>query len=299
MTDREKSGLRGPVRLCETERDYVYPDRRWRTHTTTTYSPAGLLLEERHRNPDGSQWSIVCRYDESGRILERAEPRLAGPQLLLYRYDLAGRLERVVARSADDGERLCEEYRYDAAGRRTATAYPDPALRDKVHVSLECAFETSTDAASIVTLFDDRDRPVERVFYEPNGFVGHRILMHYDAAGRLIEQGESEGGGIIRDDLRHLYLYDPDGRLVEKTMYHYGLWTIHQEFAYNEHGDTVEERQRQTGGISGEEPDRSWQNESSYRYDDRGNWVERTTHVVLQTGERNLQLVEQRRIEYY
>jgi hypothetical protein len=298
MTDREKLGLRGPVRICETERDYVYPDRRWLMHTTASYSPLGYLLEERHRNPDGSQWSLVCRYDERGRILERAEPGLAGPRLLTYRYDTLDRLDSVLARSPE-GERLCESYRYDAVGRKTATVFPDPALRDKVHVALESAFETSTDAASIVTVFDKRDRPVERAFYELNGFVGHRILMRYDAAGKLIEQGESEGDGVIREDLRHLYRYDSDGRLVEKTMHHYGLWMLHQAFAYNEHGDIIEERQRQTGGHCGEEPDQSWRTEFSYRYDEGGNWVERITHVVLQTSERRLQLVERRRIEYY
>jgi hypothetical protein len=73
--------------------------------------------------------------------------------------------------------------------------------------------------------------------------------MRYDAAGRLVEDGEAEAEGIIREDLRRLYGYNAEGRLIEKTMYYYGLWMYRTTFGYNDQGDIIEERHQHTGGI--------------------------------------------------
>lgn len=108
VTDREEGGLRGRVRTCSTEKDYVYPDHHWVMHTHVTFSSPGHLLERRHRNPDGSQWSILWRYDEDGRILEKEQvgEKPAAQQLFSYRYDPFGRLDRVMLHSAQEGERV-------------------------------------------------------------------------------------------------------------------------------------------------------------------------------------------------
>jgi hypothetical protein len=45
MTDTGQFGLRGPVRVCEAEREHVYPDRQWVMHTSTIFSMGGSLLE--------------------------------------------------------------------------------------------------------------------------------------------------------------------------------------------------------------------------------------------------------------
>lgn len=105
MTDRAQAGLRGPVRMCAIERDYVYPDHHWVLHTDSTFSEDGNLLEQHHRNPDGSTWSTLCRYDDEGRILQKEHRPEGGAeqplveQALSYHYDASGRLERVVART--------------------------------------------------------------------------------------------------------------------------------------------------------------------------------------------------------
>ena len=299
MTDTGQFGLRGPVRVCETEREYVQPDRQWVMHTSTIFSTDGNLLERRHRNPDGSQWSMVCRYDDGGRLSQKDEANFQGTQLLCYRYDSFGRVVDVTARSAADTERVCESYQYDETGRKTLTVYPDPALRGKLHTTVETAFETSADASSIVTHFDHQDRPLKRVFFDLNDRVERRILMRYDAAWRLVEEGESEGNGVIREDLRRLYRYDAEGRLIEKTMYYF-LWIYRLTFAYNDQGDMIEERHEHTGGGVTEESDcREWKTQSRYQYDDRGNWIERVSDDVAGTGERRMSMIERRRIDYY
>ena len=137
----------------------------WVMHTSTIFSPGGNLLEQRHRNPDGSHWSMECRYDDGGRLSQKDEANIQGTQLLLYyHYDSFGRLERVVARSATGTDRVYELYQYDETGRKTVTVYPDPALRGKLHTTVETASETSADASSIVTHFDHQDRPCKRLF---------------------------------------------------------------------------------------------------------------------------------------
>jgi hypothetical protein len=218
---------------------------------------------------------------------------------LYYHYDSFGRLERVVARSATGTDRVYELYQYGETGRKTVTVYPDPALRGKLHTTVETAFETSADASSIVTHFDHQDRPWKRLFYDLNGRVERRILMRYDAAGRLVEDGEAEAEGIIREDLRRLYGYDAEGRLIEKTMYYYGLWMYRTTFGHNDQGDIIEERHQHTGGIIEESGERDWKTQSRYQYDHRGNWIERVTENVLGTGDRRLSMIERRRIDYY
>lgn len=301
MTDREQAGLRGPVKMCDIERGYIYPDKDWVMHTTTTFSEGGNLFEQRHRNPDGSQWSIICLYDDHGRILQKEHRGSEAEQVFSYHYDALGRLERVVARSETGTERVCESYQYDLAGQKMVTLYPDPVLRGNtnVGVDIEVAFQISVEASSILTIFDERDRPVTRVFYDPNGRVDRRILMRYDAAGRLVEEGEREADGNIREDLRHLYRYDAAGRLIEKTMHLYAFGTHRKTLAYNEQGDIVEERRQRTAGIIDEDGDQDWKTQYRYQYDDRGNWIERVAETVLPTGDPKVNMVERRHLNYY
>ncbi len=300
MTDREQAGLRGPVKACAVEADYVYPDRRRAMHTITTFSTVGDLLEQRHRNPDGSEWSIVCSYDNLGRISQKERQSPEAKQVFSYRYDALGRLERVVERT-DGTDRVCESYHYDLTGNKTATVYPDPTLRDKgnIGVDVEAAFEISVEASSILTIFDEQGRPVKRVFYDPNGTVERRILIRYDAAGHLVEEGEREADGSIREDLRHVYRYDAEGRLIEKIMYLYAFGTHRKMFVYNQHGDVVEEGHQRTAGIVDPGGGGDWNVRYRYRYDSRGNWIERVAETVLPTGEQRMSMVERRRIDYY
>jgi YD repeat-containing protein len=301
MTDREQAGLRGPVRICDIEQDYVQPDHHWVLRTSTEFSPAGNLLEQRHWNPDGSEWSLICRYDDRGRISQKEHHRSDAKQVFSYHYDALGRLERVTTRSETGAERVCESYQYDVAGRKTATVYPDPALRGKAGVSIssDLVFEISHEASSIVTIFNERDRPVRRVFYDPNGMVDRRIVMRYDTAGRLIEEGEREADGSVREDLRHVYRYDAEGRIVEKTMCLYAFGTHRKTLVYNEQGDIVEEGHQRTAGIVDHDGDRGWTTRYRYRYDDRGNWIERAAETVLPTGNPRVSPIERRRLSYY
>ncbi len=304
MNDREQFGLRGHVRACVLDLDYVYPDHHSVMSTSTVFSPEGNLLRQDHRNPDGSSWSIVCRYDEQGRILGRSgsEDPLSADWALSYHYDYdaLGRLERVVRRSAGGVERVLESYRYEATGRKILTEHLNLGLRKQgIVVGVEDSFHPSAVASSIVTFFDEHDRPVKRIIYDPNDRVDRRILFRYDAAGRLLEEGEDEGNGRIRQDYRQVYTYDNQGRILSKTRHHYAFGTVRNTFLYNGNGDVAEERHQNTHGILDDRCDQDWAEHFQYVYDGSGNWTERITETRQSTGETRVSMVARRSLEYY
>jgi hypothetical protein len=278
----------------------MYPDHHLlSTHTSSMFAEAGSLIEQRHVNPDGAQWSIICRYDDHGRMSQKLRQFAKGTEVFSFQYDELGRLESVVSRSGTGAERLCESYIYDQGGRKSVTVYPDPALRGEISADIEAAFEVSFEASSIMTTFDDRDQPVSRVFYDQNGNVDRRILMRYDAVGRLLEEGECEANGGIREDLRYAHRYDPEGRLIEKTMYHHAVGTHRIMFVYDDEGEVSEERHQRRGGIVIQGGDQNWTTRYRYQYDDHGNWTERVANTLLPTGDAAGSVIERRRIEYY
>ena len=96
-------------------------------------------------------------------------------------------------------------------------------------------------AVAIMTLFDDADRPAKKVFYDENDRVVRRVVLRYDNSGNLVEEGEMEPGGAIREDFRNVYRYDAPGRQIEAGKYfdYYGGQTLKR--SYNEFGDITEE----------------------------------------------------------
>jgi len=302
MTDREEAKLRGSVSECATERAYIYPDHDWVMHTRKTFSSDGRLLEKRHRNPDGSEWSILCHYDDGGRML-RKEQFTGNPseyELLTYAYDSLGRLERVTAQRGSE-ERVCESVRYSADGTCTTTAYPRPLTdeqRRNTSGSGESALHHSPDAVAVMTLLDAHGRPVRRVLYDTDDRVIRRVAFRYNPRGLLAEEGEIIAG-TIRPDFRNVYRYDDVNRMIEADRRWGDVGGMRRTFTYNERGDVIEENLQPYPGLPGTEHDlQPWAQRFSYRYDEPGNWIERRTETVLHTGEARLSMVLRRTLRY-
>ena len=304
MTDREDAGLRNQVKFRFTELDYVYPDRQWVMHTKDTFSPLGHLIERRHRNPDGSQWSMVYRYDERWRLLEKeyVGEKPEDQQLYSYRYDPLGRIDRVILRSAQENERVFESVQYAADGTKTNTSYPTPldATRGGTTLaSVGSMLHLSIDAVVVMTLLDASDRPVRKVLYNVDDRVIRRVAFLYDARGLLLEEGEWIGGSI-RDDFRNVYRYDASGRQVEADKRWGDLGGERRSFAYNERGDVIRETIEQHTGLMSEfmEP-QAWTQRYAYQYDSYDNWIERTTETISNTGETRVSMIERRELTYH
>jgi hypothetical protein len=304
VTDREEAGLRGRVRICSAERDYVYPDRRWVMYTTDTFSPHGNLLERLHRNPDGSHWSTICRYDERELMIEKEqatkEPK--AHQLFSYRYDPLGRLDRIILHSAQEGERVFESVQYGADGTKTKTSYPTPLddmQRRTISVFAESMLHVSIDAVIIMTVLDASDRAIRKVLYDSDDRVIRRIAFRYDARGLLLEEGELVGGSI-RDDFRNVYRYDALGRQIEADRRWGDMGGGRRSFAYNDCGDVVQEVIEQNMGLMQEDIGvQSWTERFAYQYDDYGNWIGRTTETIVHTGGSRVSMIERRELTYY
>jgi len=304
MTDREQAGLRGRLRTCATERDYQYPSRRWVMHTDDTFSPEGHLLQRRHRNPDGSHWSTIFRYDEQGRPLEKEQlsEDPGASQLFSYQYDVLGRLDRIVLRSGKDDERVFESVRYASDGTKTRTSYPtalDSTKRETTGVSAEAMLHYSMDAVVIMTVFDAGDHPIRKVLYDADDRVIRRVGFRYDTRGLLLEEGELVDGRI-RDDLRNVYRYDVSGRQIEADKRWGDLGGRRRTLAYNDRGYIAQEMSEQNTGIFSEANEiQSWTERFAYQYDDQGNWTERTTETIVQNGDARISMIERHELTYY
>ena len=272
-------------------------------NTDDTFSPQGHLLERRHRNPEGSYWSIICRYDEHGRILEKeVSEKPAAQQLFSYLYDPFGRLDRVMLRSAQEGERVFESVQYAADGTKTKTSYPTPLDDNQRKIAGVCAesmLHLSIDAVVIMTVFDASDRPIRKVLYDGDDRVIRRVAFRYDPRGLLLEEGELVGGSV-RHDFRNVYRYDALGRLIEADRRWGDLGGARRTFAYNDRGDIIQEIIEQNTGLMREDTgSQAWTQRFAYEYDGFDNWIERTTETILDTGEARVSMIDRRELTYH
>ena len=241
MTDREEGGLRGRVRECVTETDYAdgvgVTERR--------FARDGRLLEARQKNPNGTEWHALYRYADDGRLLEReygGSEETAVDRHFRYEYDSLGRVQRVMAQNSSGEERVFQSHSYDPNGEHRVTEYRDPAMRaQNILVLSTDQLRKTSDTVAILTFFDAADRPVKRILYDGNDMVIRRVLIRHDEQGRILEEGEAEPGGKIREDFRHVYRYDDLGRMIEADMYWYAFGGQRVQTVYNEHGDVAEE----------------------------------------------------------
>jgi hypothetical protein len=301
MTGREEAGLRGPVGECITETEYpsgvAVTERR--------FARDGRLLDARHRNPNGSEWSASYRYGEDGRLLETeygGGEEFSGDRHFRYEYDSLGRLQRVTARNAAGEERVYQSHTYEPSGEHRLTEYRDPALQARhVNTSAELMLERTADTVAVLTFFDAADRPVKRILYDGNDSVIRRVLIRHDEQGRIVEEGEAEPGGKIRGDFRHVYLYDDRGRRIEADMHWYAFGGQRVRTTYNDRGDIAKEQTlRRAGEVDLGHGDREWVQKYEYAYDHRGNWLTRTstTHSPPEAQASDPR-TERRRIAYW
>lgn len=348
MTAREQWGLRGPVRTCQIQRTWlarrcgadVCETEETRSSTDLEFHRDDALLLQSHLNPDGSRWTIEYEYQyNSGRLTTIRHIRENALAVnVIHEYDDQGRLRRVSEHSPPGPGRTTEEYDYDLAGRKKKTQYMDIAnQRPDTHYSYGVegsdAHYSAPGTAKLITIYNERDQPLELLFYEASDRFLSRVAFAYDADGHLIEESQTRPpeafATLFRDvppdqldamraavqglcePTRITHRYDQRRRVESRT--HFGL--LSEEIktrSYNEHGDQVAETSEQHSreyGPDGEgqlapvhDSERGSRSEARfhYEYDEFGNW----TSKIIETRSGAEQdftasTIEKRLIQYF
>jgi YD repeat-containing protein len=196
MSEREKAGLRGPVKQCTSES--VSPSAEgageWRFSYTTEYDPDGRILSHSGTNPDGSKWVETFSYDSQGRVLKRAWNQPDGQiNETSYTYDERGRL---IGTAGSGQSNESTRFTFDEHGRKTRIVSSTLKLSPtdtKGHVATSVNIENddliapALEGGTVKTLFNERDQPTETRVYDADGQLITRLVRTYDTQGRPAE----------------------------------------------------------------------------------------------------------------
>jgi YD repeat-containing protein len=344
VTDLEKWKLHGPVAAMQSEvAEWDRELQQWqpaRHRTSVIFDRRGRTTQLEQPGAEASVHRTTFRYDDNGRLTEvtYATVGTSAPMTTSYSYDAAGRLERVAERHGSGSERTVAVYVFDASGRKKKTEFLSAG---PPNLAMMCGVEGSEigygvpGAATITTLYDDQDRPVEVVFHDATHALLRTVTFTRDTTGDVVTEDArmapagpyhfKDGPRDISPDDRAQFAamigaafgsivttfsYDSDGQLIERSR-HMGTlrdeWTT---FAYDDHGNSVHERTEsrdrnmrldENGGMQTlEENMRTHESRVEYTYDPVGNWTERVVSARFDPqAEFERTNVERRTIEYH
>jgi hypothetical protein len=249
MTDREKAGLRGPVKTCVEE--IVNPTGA--ISLAFEYAADGRLLICRQTNPDGSEWLTTNTYDADGRLTKTVWGKSGDPSTVwLYTYDEG---KAATGPTDGNGKVIRTTYRRDEHGRKMAVKtfspevleqYRGGAITDSFWASAEVGVGVP-ESGCVATVYDDRDLPIEMRILDTKGRSLTHVVRKYDANGRMLEEhqilenpalamverlSEEQGTEFDEKQLEAMnkamslmmvgkngtgkwHRYDPQGRLIE------------------------------------------------------------------------------------
>jgi hypothetical protein len=248
MSDRETSGLRGPVKVC-VEGSQSPPGSK--LSTTREYSPDGKLLTLRHDYGNGYESVFTYAYDAARRSLSITNNQNA--DRTDFRYDEHGNVTEILTFDPKTIER----------NRNTATSGSGwDAARHGLGVPM---------GGAVTVLHDQNRRPVELQVRGADGDVVTRVVRSYNADGRISQEKptlENPSARFLdrmspeersrlspahvkamnkamatifrgRRGAEKVYSYDAEGRVTQlrETGFAFEKTTT---ILYNGHGDVVE-----------------------------------------------------------
>jgi YD repeat-containing protein len=287
MSDRDKAGLRGPVKTVVDEQTFSMSDGQQRLSTNTTeYTPDGKILEVRTRPQDGSEWVTNYTYHSDGRLLKTVFGKLgsAPGYETTYSYDEARRL---IALKSGDNNRI--RYHYDDKGRKSVIE-----SYDSKPLSANTAYAThweGTDlgfapypGGTLSTSYNEEGVATGAQLKDKDGKLVAHILRKFDAQGRITseEQVADAPELMISDELRSTL--NPEQAKSVGAFVAGGMHNRAISYFYDTHGH-VKERHR-SDGVFGEEV-------TITTYNDHGDIeLERTTTVMNPEAGREYDLTE-------
>jgi YD repeat-containing protein len=191
MSDREKAGLRGPVKTCADEGIFVAVGNvsERKASSMREYDRDGRSLSSRTTNPGGPDWVSHNSYDPQGRLLRTTSGPVGMESVVaVYSYDENGRLLRVV--NPQDGSR--SEIHYDAQGRKIKLQIPGPnshsegfAVAGSPFLAAEAGLGIPL-GSSVRILYNQQDVAIEVHNLDAEGHVVSRIIRTFDPEGRVL-----------------------------------------------------------------------------------------------------------------
>lgn len=251
MTDREKAGLRGPVRACKE----IFEQGAANHHTTeTVYDLQGRLLTTRAIYAS-AEWTSTRTLDGAGRVIK-------------------------IISGGPDGQQSETSYRYDERGRVSEiTTTRSQISRQATAVAMDLAWEHAQDeipvpvSGTVRILWDDVGHPAELQTLDEEGRIVFRSIRTFDAQGDILEEkqfhenlgpplleklpaehrekmNEKELEALNRAMMTVIsgkrgagtsYSYDAQGRLAEVRQRNFVV-EVTTAITYNDHGDRAEAR---------------------------------------------------------
>ena len=270
MSDRDKAGLRGPVKTVIEQQTFSGADgqQSFTTTTTTRYAPDGRILEVRMGNPDDSGWATSYTYYPDGRLRKTASGKAnsAPSSETTYLYDDAQRLVGAA------GDKVQVRYQYDDKGRKTAIESYDsqPLAPNTAYAAhwegTDLGFATYL-GGTVTTSYNDRGVATGAEFRDAAGKLLGHIVRKFDAEGRVVavqQFADAPHDLMLPEEIRskfnpeqlkavgtfaagvqnriNSYSYDAQGRVTER---HRSGGPFDDEVTitkYNDHGDKASEQ---------------------------------------------------------
>lgn len=305
MSDRERQGLRGLVKMCVEEETHFGLNGKNDNNIpqslhTNEYDIEGRLVGTRWRNPDGSEWVTRRIYDASGHLQKTESGKEGEPKAeTVYSYDDQGRLLKI---SANSGNPIT--FHYDEHGRKTKVQTSRPSDYRPNVASGGDPFEAADvppnlpDGGTATTIYDEQDRPSEIQVRNLQGDLISHAVRIYDKQGRVTEEKEFvdnsemlipaevrkeiKTSGESMDEFRAqlakfvggpqgmhsvAYTYDEQGRTthLRRNIFNHERDDI--ETTYNDHGDSAGEITRSSSeDTEGEAIRRNQYSDTRYSY---------------------------------
>jgi antitoxin component YwqK of YwqJK toxin-antitoxin module len=244
---------------------------------------AGLLGHVKSVITRSGAFTTTDTYNNFGNLLEKVqvvtdEHRGGFPFTSVYEYDVAGKKIQMWKYAENRSLLSRTIYNYDVNQNLTA----------ELTLSAEGLFQ-----AGIFLVFDAKSgKPISKILLHP----GSRLqeLFEYDDRGNKVKTLLYEDM-VLRSEVR--YSYDDKGRLQESALYSSDKKLEQKDvFNYDDKGNRTERQvYLSEGKLSGKE-------HSDFEYDDRGNWITRTTRYYKDNNGTLVQAnrtVERRTIAYY
>ena len=268
MSDRDKTGLKGPVRTVREEHILSGADAHLSPTTTTQYALDGRILERRIGTPEDSGWITSYIYYPDGRLLKTVFGKTNSPPSseTTYLYDETRRLIGVKS----DGQG--QVYQYDDRGQKSvvesyeASPLPPNTAYAPHWEDTDLGFRTYL-GGTVTTSYNEQEVATGAEFRDTQGKLLGHIVRKFDPEGRIIAEEQfvdAAHDSILPEQMRsqlnpeqiravsafaasmenrwNFYSYDAQGRVAERRRTGGPLGDEVTVTKYNDFGDKASER---------------------------------------------------------